>query len=210
MNSAKAKLFIAIQNRIGSIVDTNNNPVFRLIDRDYGQLENYVPNTGALPPVSFPCALIKIDNFDYSELGNNGQQGKGNVQIRIGFPPFSGTSSITPELSRNQALQYFELEQLLYKSLHGWTPGIVEITPLIPAAPEADPPTDEITATTADLSDIYGSLIRIKDYEEQRQDFIIVIVNVFSLGMEDYSASIDTAYTPRPPFTFTEDGSFIS
>jgi len=178
--SLKAQLFIAIQERINSI-QTNGNPVFPYIDREMGQLENYVPGTGALPPVSFPCALIELDNFEYKEVGSLVETGTGIITIRIGFPPFSGTSSITPTDRRDEALQYYELENKIFKHLHGWVPNEVAFN-----------------GHATDLTDTVGALIRVKDFPEKRTDFIQVQVIVFTVGFEDYTNQLTATPAAKP------------
>ena len=191
--SPKALLFVALQNHIKALVDGSNKPYFRFIDRDFGQLENYAPGTGALPPVTFPCVLITIDDVMYQNLQAPAQQGTGTIKLRIGFPPYSGTANITPPEYRDKALYYYELEQLLFTHLHNWAPSTVTIRP----AEGEDP------AVTDDLSDTYGPLTRTRDYTEERTDFVIVQCQHYSITIDDYTALLSPILVPAPPVNIT-------
>lgn len=183
MNSPHALLYIALQQMIKAITGDDDQPVFRFIEYDFGQLENYVPP--GKPPLSFPVALISIDDAEYTNMGENGQLGSIRVQLRLGFDPYSATSNLSPEEYRNKALQFFENEQAVYKAMHGQSPDTATVT----TSP----------SVTADLSDIFGYLMRIKAHTEKRQDFLHVRVITFTLSHNDWSASQPITYTPADP-----------
>ncbi len=174
MTSPFAILFLAIQNRIKAIT-IGGNPAFPWIDQDLMQLESH--NGDDRPPVSWPAVTIDIDEARFENLGENAQTAKLAACIRLGFPPFSSSSSIAPATYRNKALYYYDLEYALHLSLQGWTPGIVTITPADPPAP----------AVTADLSDIFGHFLRTSAKTERRNDRIRVRQLTYALGMNDYS-----------------------
>ena len=184
MISPKALLFLAIQQQIATILDVSNNLAFPFVERDMGQLDN-----GSKPPVIWPCTLIRIIDGNYKQLGENVQEGVLTVTIRIGFPPYSSTGIKTPAKYKNKALYYYDLEQLMYQSMHGWSPGIVTVLP----AADPDP------AVTADLSDIFGSLIRVQDIEEDREDFIVVAKQTYTITIDDWSAAETIAMIPVTP-----------
>ena len=183
MNSPHALLYIAIQQLIQSITGDDDQPIFRFIEYDFGQFENYVPP--GKPAVSFPAALISIEDADYTNMQAKGQLGNIRVQLRLGFDPYSATSNLTPDQYRNKALQFFENEQATYVALHGTAPATATVT----ASP----------LTTADLSDIFGYLMRTKAYTEKRQDFLHVRVITFNISHNDWSATTPITYTTADP-----------
>lgn len=113
MNSPFALIFKSIMARIESEV-----PDIKYIDLDLGQLEG----NSIRPAVAFPCALVKFQNWTFTNLGTNSQVGEGDVIIKIGFAQFSKSDSLTDPLWRDFALEYFELEWLINMALHGWSP----------------------------------------------------------------------------------------
>jgi hypothetical protein len=181
MTSPFAILFIAIQNRLKAIT-INSQPAFPWIDQDLMQLESH--NGDDRPPVQWPAVTIDIDHGSFTNLGENVQQGLIKVCIRIGFPPFSSTSSITPAGYRNKALYFYDLENAIHLAMHGWTPGTVTI--------------DDTThpATTADLSNIFGHFLRTAATTEHRNDRIRVRQLEYTIGMSDYSTQNQVNLTP--------------
>jgi len=179
MTSPFAILFLAIQQRLATIVDNNSAPIFTFIEQDLGQLED---NTKGInrPPVSWPCALIDIDDSNFQNTGENGQTGVVNVYIRIGFPPFSSTALSTPEAYKNKALYYYDLEQAIFTTFHGWNPTTVNI----------------VGSTTADLSDIFGHFIRVRAMKEERNDLLRVRTIIFTVSMSDHSAEDSVTMVP--------------
>lgn len=166
MTSIFSILYIAIQQRIKDQV-----PEIEFIDSEYGQLENH--SGEYLPPVDWPCVLIDIDNAIFKEIGANMQVGEATVIIRVGFPPYESSSSITPAQYRNQGLYHFDLEDKLHRALHGWHPGIVQITD-----------TEQV-----DTSNVFGALIRKSARTEERYDLIRVRSLTYSIGIDDASTA---------------------
>lgn len=111
MNSPLGKYFLEIMNRIKDAV-----PGVRYINQDLGQLETDLDR----PAVSWPCVLIDFDQFEFTDESYNAQIGEGLVIIRIGYAPYSSSSSLTPDQVREKALEYYEIEQSVYESLQGW------------------------------------------------------------------------------------------
>ena len=181
MISPKALIFLALQQKIETILNSDNQPAFPFIDRDLGQLDN-----GAKPPVTWPCVLIRIIDGNYQDLGELIQEGIYTVSIRIGFPPYSSSSIKTPAKYKNKSLYYYDLEQYIYQDMHGWSPEIVTVLP----AALPDP------AVTADLSDIFGHLTRVQETEEDREDFIIVAKQLFTISILDRTAAQSITTTP--------------
>jgi hypothetical protein len=181
MNSPFAILFLAIQNRIGAIVDGNGHPIFKFIEQDLSQLEDATKGFNR-PPVSWPCALIDIDDANFKQIGENAETGVVGVCVRIGFPPYSSTEIKVPDTYKNKALYYYDLEQALILALHGWSPGVTTINSTGPI--------------TFDLSDIFGHLIRVRATKEDRSDFLRVRCIYFTLSMDDYSTMNQVTTTP--------------
>ena len=182
MNSPFALLFLAIQQKIASLVDGNGKPYFNFIDQELGQMEYH--NGDNRPPVLWPCVLIDIEDADFENIGENAQTGVLRLCLRIGFPPFSATSAATPAPYKNKALEYYNLEYNLHQAMQGWSPDTVTV----------DDTTNPVT--TADLSNIYGHMIRIKAMTEQRSDMIRVRAITYTLSMDDYSTEDTVTYVP--------------
>ncbi|NDD52945.1 hypothetical protein EBZ39_03555 [bacterium] len=190
-------LFLALAQRIASVKNTANESVFRYIDQDLGQLE-YHDGKDVRPPVSFPCALIDVAQFKYTELGQNMQQAVGTITIRIGFPPFSATSAGTPSQYQSKALAYYALEQALAVALHGWLPTLAT------ESTDAEGDVIKVEAANEVLHRAFGSMVRTDAETEQRADFIRVRTLTFSIGLEDITTAWEqhTAPKPLPVFGF--------
>ena len=195
MTSIYTQLYLAIQQRIVSIKDTNNNEVMKYTAQDVGQLENYIvsQNGGGKPPVDFPCALIDLAEAKYTDMSDRCQMGTMIVAIRLAFPPMFGTSETTSQKFRQKALQSYELEHAVNQVMHGWAPQSVDVVNEL----------DEVE--TIDLTNTFGSFSRISASTEQRSDFIRVRTLVYSIGIQDMSLA--TQYT-LVPVTFGWEVSF--
>lgn len=171
MTSHLANLFSALQTLIAGLEDDDRNPYFRFVDQDLGQLEV------ARPPVTWPCVLIDIDDVVYKCLGGNVQTGIATVKFRVGFPPFSSGSGITPNKSREQALYYYDLEHLLHLALQGTLPA-------------------KIVDDQNILAPIFGHLDRISATTEHRKDTIRVRALTYSIALQDFTTKPVTVITP--------------
>lgn len=101
-------LILALQARLGSI--------FRYIELDLGQLENY----DTRPAVAFPCALLRFrGQYEQRQLGT--QINRFTLECKLGFDVYGNTSNLLPIEAREKALQYLYAEQELYTLLQGWT-----------------------------------------------------------------------------------------
>lgn len=154
MESFFAKAFLSIQSRIKEQV-----PEIAWIDQDLGQLEHY----DVRPSVQFPCVLVDFINFHFKELGDLNQWGEGTIQLRIGFDPFSSANSVAPLDSQEQALTFYEIENKVFKALHGWIPTYQD-------EPISEP------------------LIRTTAVTELRDDRCRVRVNHYTTAFEDQGA----------------------
>lgn len=190
MISPKALLFLALQQYIDTFMTDEDEPkkIFPYIDRDMAQLDN-----GSRPPVSWPCTLIRIVEGNFRLETDKARVGVRTVILRIGFPPLSSSNISTPAKYRNKALEFYELEQIMYQKLHGWRPNTVIIEP------EGVNP-----AVQADISNIFGAMECIQDMEEDREDFITVARLVFTISHDDNSAVEDIVFTPVTPAINTE------
>ena len=178
-----ALLFLSIQQRLATIVGGDSLPIFKTIDQDLGQLEDASRGLNR-PPVNWPCALIDIDDTEFSNISENDQLGRVHICIRIGFPPFSSTELNTPATYKNKALYYYDLEQQVYLTLQGWNPTTVIVDDI------ADP------VITADLSDIFGHFMRQRVTKEDRNDLLRIRQLTFSLTMDDNSAELQIINLP--------------
>jgi len=120
MDSPFAHLLLALQERIGQLVTD-----IRWIDQDMGQLEHYAER----PPVAWPCVLIDLDGWTFTNLGQQAQTAEGDVVVRLAFAPMSYANQLSPV--KELALRYYETEFQLHKALHGWGPaGFASLTRL--------------------------------------------------------------------------------
>lgn len=106
-----ALLLLKIQDRIKTEV-----PEIKWVDQDMGQLEVY----DIRPPVQFPCLLVDFATTNYDMLHSQVQFANSTVVLRLGFNPFSSANSAAPVKYKKQALEYYELEQKVYKAFQGW------------------------------------------------------------------------------------------
>ncbi len=173
--SHAANLFIALQNLISALTDGDGKKYFPYVDQELGQLEAYTP--GGRPPVSWPCVLIDIDNITYQPIGENAQTAIATVIFRLGFPPYSHSSNITPSDSRDKAIYYYQLEQILHQALQGKAP--------------------QLTVDDEDiLADVFGHFQRTSASTEAREDLIRVRVITYTIAFEDYSTKHRLQLTP--------------
>ena len=149
MNSPFALMFIEISDRLKTMV-----PDLRYINQDIGQLEYYESR----PSVSFPCVLIDFEGFTFTEEGELSQIAEGDVKIRLAHAPFSDASNLVPDVVRDKALTYYDIEWLVFKALHGWQ------------------------------GDSFGALMRKSANTEKREDNYRVREIVFSTSFQDNSA----------------------
>ncbi len=159
LQSAFANLYEAVTARLDTLV-----PELRYINHDLGQLEE------PRPSVSWPCALLDFDEFEFTDVGGTLRQlGDGFVVIRLGLQQWSGTSNLKATGIREKGLQYYELERKVFDALHGWAPTG------------------------------FGRFLRRKASTEKRDDDIRVRLLVFTLNFEEQPGStLTTIDTPAP------------
>lgn len=164
MQSPKAILFNTILEQIKL-----KAPIIRYIDQDLGQLENY----GLRPEVSWPCCLIDIEDFKYTDIqAGYSQLAEGIVSLRIGLVKYTESNNLTPTNIRSNALAYYDTEHVVFKALHGWAPSG------------------------------FSKLLRRADGTEKRDDDIRVRVVKFAISFTDESAKPNSVKVLRPDATF--------
>lgn len=158
--SPQANLFEALLVRLATEVTA-----LQYIEQDFGQLENYEIR----PAVAWPCALIDIEEFKYTDnVGNNSQIAEGIVSIRLGMVKYTDANNLTPTLIRESAYDYYNLENDVYKTLQGWNaPG-------------------------------FGKFKRRASGTERREDDIRVRIIKLAVSFTDNSAVPIKTSVPRP------------
>lgn len=184
MNSHNANLFLAIQATIAALHDEQNKKYFPYVNQDFGQLEYYTPP--GRPAVAFPCVLIDIDETEWSSMSQNTQQGFTRIKLRIGFPPYSSSSNITPDDVKEKALYYHDLEQILHQALQGKAPVYLD-----------DQDQDV-------LADVFGHFNRIHSVTEKREDFIRVRELTYTIGHDDFTTKRSYITVPAQPIITAE------
>ncbi len=170
MNSPFSNLYLALLERIKVEV-----PDIRHIDQNLGQLDDYVKR----PELLFPCVLIDFENWNFSNLGEYGQAGEGDITIYLGFARHLSSSNLTPDAWRQAALEYYEIEWALHRALHGWEPNEW---------------CSSLTRTTAQtLHNPLGVRLRPVRYR---------------VRIEDWSASLEKTRIAKPPMGVDESADF--
>lgn len=103
-------LFLKVQSRLKDQVPE------LWVDQDLGQLEHFEMR----PAVNFPCALIDVDDFTFTDNSSNTQQGLGMLKIRLAVAAYSPSNNAAPNDVKLKALGYYDIEQKIQKALHGW------------------------------------------------------------------------------------------
>lgn len=88
-------------------------PGIRFIDQDWDQLGD------EQPPVSYPCVLIDFPETGFTQMQGY-QLGIATIRLKLVYRSYTSTSNITPDVNREAALQFYELEQQLYEALQAW------------------------------------------------------------------------------------------
>jgi hypothetical protein len=128
MDSFFAQVLVKLQDRIKEFV-----PEIRYIDQDLGQLEWYQDR----PAVSFPCVLIDFNNTTYDQMQLDQQWGNASFTLRLGFPQYSSSNNLVPDTVKEKALQYYEIENRLYKAVQGYdADGLMQPCTRVNAASE--------------------------------------------------------------------------
>ena len=182
MENPIANLFLSLQNTIAALADGSGNKYFKYVDQDLGQLNRQEIR----PPVLFPCALIDVDEFSFISETGKVQSGRGTVKLRVGFPPLSSTGSATPVTYQQQALYYYELEQLLYVTLQDRSPILFD------------------NSVNDILKNIFGNYNRVSATTLKNTATLRVRELVFTIAFDDYSAQQASTIHPAA-FQITEE-----
>lgn len=121
MDSFFSKFYCDLLDRLQSEV-----PELKWIEQDFGQ-----DQTDMRPNVAFPAALIDFPAVVYSDIGELGQMATVSVQVRLLVSPYSQSYAAAPSDTREDALNYFELEHKVVEVLHGWYPTSGYCQPLV-------------------------------------------------------------------------------
>jgi hypothetical protein len=92
-----------------------NVPKLLYIDEDWGQLDYY----DKFPPVKFPCALIDIQNGQFSNDGELRQRGVLTVVVKLYLLRLSNTSNGAPQGQKDNAKKGWKVYKDTNKALHG-------------------------------------------------------------------------------------------
>jgi hypothetical protein len=173
MTSPIANLFLSLQAYIAALQDADGNAYFAQVDQDLGQLERSL--APGRPSVAWPCVLIDIDNLTYKDVSQNAQTGEATIMLRLAFPPISSSSSITPAEYRERAIYYYDLEQVLYQAVQGWSPYQQD--------------------GYSDLKEIFGAFSRKNAHTEKHHGDKLRVRNIaYTIGITDYSTHITLVY----------------
>lgn len=114
LESLEGNLFIALQAQILSEV-----PAIKWIDQDLGQMEWYQER----PAVQWPCVLIEFMDKTMTDESNDVQWVNLTIQFRLCLNPFASANSVAPDISKENALQFYEVENQLYQALQKFDAG---------------------------------------------------------------------------------------
>lgn len=105
-----ADLLMSVQTRLGESI-----PELEYIDKDWGQLSYEVPS------VKWPCALLDVENVDYTQEGGGRQMA--DTQIVITVADLRLTPASLPAPNRKSAYETIELLGKIHRALHLFTAG---------------------------------------------------------------------------------------
>ncbi|WP_052444274.1 hypothetical protein [Flammeovirga sp. OC4] len=106
----------SIQEQLSKISEVN------YAGEDWGQLDE------ERPPVKFPCALVDMDQFQYSDMGEKTQMGEGIIQITVADIKLQGNRP-TAQMNRvSDHDRFMTVLEKVHEKLHGY--GTAEFQPL--------------------------------------------------------------------------------
>lgn len=119
-NSFFAKLYLEIQQKI-----KNEILEIRFVEQNFGQygFDDFRAK------VAFPAMLIDFANTNYSAMQGDIQLAEATINIVLLFEPFSQSYNLAPDAVKQKALEYYEIEQKVFKALQGWQTDFC--TPLV-------------------------------------------------------------------------------
>lgn len=94
----------------------NDLNLFRYIDDDWGQLDDYAQS----PPTKWPCALVDIIDAKPQSLSRRVQNIECTILIRVADLRLSNSSQQAPKTQRNKYEELFNIMQTVFSRFHGW------------------------------------------------------------------------------------------
>ena len=105
-----------IQQKVGEIAE------LKYIDENWGQLDYYSPNM----PVQYPCALIDVQQVQYTNLGRDmskkpvqRQIGQVSIKISIANMRLSNSSMQAPRRQKEEVWAIWGIIEKIHQQLHG-------------------------------------------------------------------------------------------
>lgn len=89
-------------------------PGLKYVAEDWGQVDSYDD-----PPVEFPCALIDVQDIEFSDDGSLRQRGVASVVVRVFVMSLSEDSRGDLDGQQSAASEGWEICRLVNLSLHG-------------------------------------------------------------------------------------------
>lgn len=161
MNNFFARYYLDLQRTISEKV-----PLIKWIEQDFGQESN----SKLRPSVSFPAALIDFPDTTYENIALGGLTATVEVRVRLLVAVYSQSYETAPDGAKQDAMQYFELEHCLTKTLHGWQPDDGYAQPLmLSGVSTSNNNTNGLRIRTLRFSTSY------EEYEEMGGEFNIVV-----------------------------------
>lgn len=104
------KILLDVQNRLGQQV-----PDLAYVDKDWGQLK------AELPAVKFPCALLDLNDIDFTQTGNGGQVADAKITVTVAHLRLTSSSLAAPK--KEDAYRVVGLLAQIHEALHTFTAG---------------------------------------------------------------------------------------
>lgn len=103
-------ILLSVQTQLGECV-----PELAYIDKDWGQLSY------ELPSVKWPCALLDVENVNYTQEGGGRQMADTQLTITVADRRLTPASLAAP--NREDAYRIIELLGKIHRSLHHFSDG---------------------------------------------------------------------------------------
>lgn len=110
-------LFKNIRDRIKS-----ECPTIRYIDFDDGQIDQEGPWA-----VSFPCAMVDIDELAFFNAGDDRQFADVSIVVKVAFQRHEASNNLTPEANQPKAFAHLTTLEELINGLHYYAPDNCEV-----------------------------------------------------------------------------------
>ncbi len=102
------KLYLKILELLAAVTE------LKFIEQDLAQLQQ------ERPPVSFPCALIKINVSGTDDFDSLYQRKDLSFEITLVFKYFGESNSLAPVEQREKALEFHSVVEKVYRALQGY------------------------------------------------------------------------------------------